>query len=83
MATVTFLPEKHRGSGAMVEWLERLGYGAESRRKVEFEAGLCHATTVKLCQPSSKWVPVSNQRRIRQRKERDALCAQDTMGLGY
>ena len=30
----------------MVEWLVRLDYGAESRRKVcEFEAGLRHATT--------------------------------------
>ena len=26
-----------------------------------------------LCQPSSKWVPFSNQGRIRQRKERDVL----------
>ena len=26
-----------------------------------------------LCQPSSKWVLVSNQERIRQRKERDGL----------
>ena len=38
----------------MFELLERLGYGAESRR--EFEAGLRHATTGKLGQPSSKWV---------------------------
>ena len=28
--------------------------------KCEFEAGLCYATTGKLCQPSSKWVPVLN-----------------------
>ena len=33
----------------MVEWLEQLDYGAESRRKVEFEVGLRHATTGKLC----------------------------------
>ena len=32
---------------AMVEWLERLGNGAESHRKA-FEAGLRHATTGKL-----------------------------------
>ena len=25
--------------------------------RCEFEAGLCHAMTGKLCQPSSKWVP--------------------------
>ena len=42
--------------------------------KREFEAGLCHATTGKLCQPSSKWVPFSNYGRPRQRKERDGLC---------
>ena len=30
--------------------------------KREFEAGLIHATTGKLCQPSSKWVPFSNYR---------------------
>ena len=29
----------------MVEWLDRLGQGAESRRKREFEDGLLHATT--------------------------------------
>ena len=28
--------------------------------KHEFEAGLCHAMTGKLCQPSSKWVPFMN-----------------------
>ena len=32
----------------MVEWLERLDYGAESRLKVVFEAGLRHAATAKL-----------------------------------
>ena len=42
--------------------------------KREFEAGLRHSTTGKLCQPSSKWVPVSNKGGIRQRKERAGLC---------
>ena len=32
----------------MGEWLEQLSYGAESRRKSEFEAGLCHAMAGKL-----------------------------------
>ena len=41
--------------------------------KCEFEAGLCHATTGKLCQPSSKGVPFSNKGRIRQQKGRDEL----------
>ena len=40
----------------------------------EFEAQLSHVVTGKLCQPSRKWVPFSNQGRIRQRKERDGLC---------
>ena len=39
------------------EWLEWLGNGAEKR---VFEAGLRHATTGKLCQPSSKSVLVLN-----------------------
>ena len=41
--------------------------------KCEFEVGFRHATTGKLCQPSSKGVPFSNQDRIRQRNERDGL----------
>ena len=41
--------------------------------KCEFEARLGHAVTGKLCQPNSKWVPVSNKGRIRQQKERDGL----------
>ena len=54
-----------RGRGQVVrgttsEWLERLCYGAESHRKVEFKAGLHHGTTGKLCQLSSKWVPFWN-----------------------
>ena len=40
----------------------------------ELEHGLCHSKTGKLWQPSSKWVPVSNQERIRQREERNGLC---------
>ena len=53
--------------------------------KREFEAGLRHATTGKLCEPSSKWVPFPNYGRIRQRKEREGppyiSCAQDTGGV--
>ena len=41
--------------------------------KCEVEAGLRHATTGKLCQPSSEWVPFSNYGRLRQRQERDGL----------
>ena len=33
--------------------------------KREIEAGLCHAAMGKLYQPSSKWVPFSNEGRIR------------------
>ena len=43
------------------------------QKVAEFEAGLRHATTGKLCQPSSKWVLISNEGRIRQRKVRDGL----------
>ena len=59
----------------MVEWLERLDYGAESRRKVvssrlDFAMRRLENS---LCQPSSEWVPFSNQGRLRQQKERDGL----------
>ena len=58
---------------AVVEWLERLGHGTESCRKV-VSSTLSFAIRLLenfLCQPSSKWVTFSNQRKIRQRKERD------------
>ena len=42
--------------------------------RCEFEAGIHHVTIGKLCQPSSKWVPFSNERRIRLGYERDGLC---------
>ena len=39
-----------------------------------------HPTTANsLCQPSSKWIPFSNQGRIRQRKERDGLRLSSTV----
>ena len=40
--------------------------------KREFEAGLRHSTTGKLCQPSGKCVPLSNSGMIRQLMERDS-----------
>ena len=61
--------------GAMVEWLEQLDYGAESRRKV-VSSRLGFAIwrlEISLCRPSSEWVPFSNYGRLRQRKERDGL----------
>ena len=39
-----------------------------------FETGLRHAMNGKLYQPSYKWIPFSNQGRIRQQKERDGFC---------
>ena len=55
-------------SGAIVKWLEWLGYGAESRHKVVnarlgFTMGRLDSS---LCQPGSKWVPFFNQGRVRQ-----------------
>ena len=47
----------------MVEWLKRRKL-PEAR---EFEARHRHPTAGKLCQPSNKWVPSSNQGRIKQR----------------
>ena len=39
----------------------------------EFEAELGHTATGKLCQYSSKWVPLLNKGKIRQPKERAGL----------
>ena len=71
------VPTAHRG--AVVEWLERLGYGTGSRRKVmSSRLGFAmRRLENSLCKPSSERVPFSNHGRIRQRKER----AQDTVGL--
>ena len=59
----------------MVEWLERLDYGAEICRKVaSSRLGFdMRRLENSLCQPNIKWVPFSNQGRLRQRKERDGL----------
>ena len=67
---------KPNSRGAAVEWLERLGYGAEKRRKVvSSRLGFAiRRLESSLCQSNSKWVPSSNQRRIRQQKEKDGLC---------
>ena len=46
--------------GAVVKWLEQLGYVQKVAVSHEFEARLRHAATGKLCQPSRKWVPFSN-----------------------
>ena len=70
----------------MVEWLEWLGYGAESAVKREFEAGLRHVATGKLCQPSSKRVPFFELGKDKAAKGEGwappfISCAQDTVGL--
>ena len=71
--TIPFMPNSR---GAVVRWLERLGYGAGKRRKVvSSRLGFAiRRLKSSLCQPNSKWVPSSNQRRIRQQKEKDGLC---------
>ena len=40
-------PHIYAQRGAVVEWLERLSYGAESVKR-EFQVRLCHAMTEKL-----------------------------------
>ena len=54
--------------------------------KREFEAGLIHATTGKLCQPSSKWVPFFELGKGKAAKGKEwappfISCAQDTVRL--
>ena len=67
----------------MVEWLERLGYGAERG----FEGGLPHATTGKLSlSPSSKWVLFFELGKDKAAKGEgwappSISCAQDTVRL--
>ena len=39
-----------------------------------FKTQLGHLATGKFCQPINKWVPVLNQGKIRQQKEKDGLC---------
>ena len=61
--TIPFMPNSR---GAVVRWLERLGNGADKRRKVvSSRLGFAiRRLKSSLCQPNSKWVPSSNQRRI-------------------
>ena len=76
--------------GAMVEWLERLEYDAESRRKV-VSLSLGSAIrrlelSLSLCQSSSKWVPFFESEKGKAAKgERWApfsiSCNQATVGL--
>ena len=49
----------------MGELFERLSYSAEDHWKLglELNLGFLHLATGKLCQPSNKWVPVSNPRK--------------------
>ena len=66
--------------GAMVEWLEQLDYGAETR---EFEAGLCLPMTGKLSLATQHWMGTFFE--LRQWKERDGLhlssaVSQETVG---
>ena len=67
----------------MVEWLERLSYGAESRRKL-VSSRLSFAmrrleNSRDLCQANSIWVLFSNYEMIRQRKAREGLRLSSTV----
>ena len=82
MITIAFILPVHV-RGAIVERLEWLGWCRKSPEGLEFDAGRRHPTTGKLCQPSSKWIPFSNQGRTRQRKERDGLRLFDLLYPRY
>ena len=74
--------------GAVVERLERRGYGAKSRRKVA-SARLGFAIRLRenfFCQPSSKWVTFFESRKNKAAKGAGwaspfFCCAHDTVGL--
>ena len=59
----------------MVKCMVRVArlWSRKSSEGCEFKAGVLSENLKTLCQPNSKWAPVSNQRRIRQQKERDGL----------
>ena len=61
--------------GTVVEWLERLGYSAERRRQVvRSRLGFVMRRLENcFCQSIRKWVPFSNQGRIKRGKMRDGL----------
>ena len=63
--------ERRRSSVVRAAWLR-----CRKRRKVlSSRLGFAiRRLKSSLCQPNSKWVPSSNQRRIRQQKEKDGLC---------
>ena len=65
----------------MGELLEQLDYSAESRRKVvSWRLGFTMlGLENSLCRPSTKWVPFSNYKRLRQGKERDGLHLSSTV----
>ena len=72
----------------MVEWLERLNYGAESRRKVESSRlGFAMRRLENFpCQPSSEWVLFFESGKDKPAKGEGwppplISCAQDTVGL--
>ena len=70
----------------MVEWSERLGYGAESRSKdVSSKLGFAMRRLENcLCQPSSEWVPFFESGKDNAAKGEGwappvISCAEDTM----
>ena len=74
--------------GAVVEWLEWLGYGAESRRKVASSALGFAIRRLEIClfQPSSKWVPFFESGKDKAAKGEGWVppficCAHGTVGL--
>ena len=54
--------------------MDRDDHGAYVADGRGFEFGFDQEASGKLCQPSSNWVPISNQMKIRQPKLRDGLC---------
>ena len=73
--------------GAVVEWLEQLSYGAESRRIREFKARLRHAATGKLSlstqQKMGTFFELGKDKAAKGEGWAPPFisCAQDTVGL--
>ena len=68
----------------MDEWLERLGYRAESAVKLEFEARLRHSTTGKLSQQEmGTFFELREDKAAKEEGWAPPIigCAQDTVGL--
>ena len=77
-----YFVEKHsQHVGSAVEWLERLGYGADSCRKIARSKRGFAIRRPETLPTQNKCIPFLNQWNTRQQKERDGLHLSYTVGF--